>query len=326
MRQIKEKILKSLIVASKQRIVVPFYHKVTSEETTFASYLYAPRKISDFKRDIAVLCKYYKPISMQKLLEVYASKEKMNQNYFHLTFDDGLANFYHVVAPILLEKKIPATIFINSDFVDNKALFYRYKASLLYQFYKNSSQKGKLKFYDFFEGKKEIKEKLFAINFHNTHVLDALAVSINYDFDEFLATEKPYLTTSQIEELIAKGFTVGAHSKSHPLYTDISFQEQIDQTKTCINWLVERFNLDYKVFSFPFTDLNVSKEFFIKLSKEKVLEASFGTSGIKKDAFETNFQRLFFEIENQHPESYLLKEYMSYFLKIPFKKNIMPRN
>jgi peptidoglycan/xylan/chitin deacetylase (PgdA/CDA1 family) len=326
MNFIFESLLKKLIIASKQRVIVPFYHKVSDEESTFEKYLYSSRKVLDFKKDIAVLSNYYSPISMQEFIEISKSTIKLNQNYFHLTFDDGLSNFYKVVAPILLEKKIPATVFINSDFVDNKALFYRYKASLLFQVYEKSSQKEKRKFHEFFNQKKEIKEKLFKVNYNNKEDLDRLANLINYNFEEYLEVEKPYLTTTQIQELIDMGFTIGAHSKSHPLYADISFQEQIDQTKECADWLEKRFNLDYCVFSFPFTDLNVSKEFFLKLARERVLDVSFGSAGIKNDAFKTNFHRLFFEIGDENAKSYLIKEYVKYFLKAPFNKNTMPRN
>jgi peptidoglycan/xylan/chitin deacetylase (PgdA/CDA1 family) len=263
---------------------------------------------------------------MQEFIKISDQNRRLKKNYFHLTFDDGLANFHKVVAPILLEKKIPATVFINSDFVDNKALFYRYKVSLLYQIFEKSSLKDKKKFHAFFETKTRIKEKLFEINFNNKEILDDLAKVIGFDFEEYLAIEKPYLTSIQIEELLDMGFTIGAHSKNHPLYSDINFNMQIDQTKESINWLIEKFYLDYKVFSFPFTDLNVSEEFFIYLSNEKLLDVSFGTSGIKKDNFATNFQRIDFEIGNQKAEKYLIKEYFKYFLKAPFKKNVMPRN
>ncbi|QTE23987.1 polysaccharide deacetylase family protein [Polaribacter cellanae] len=321
-----ENLLKNLISISKQRTMLPFYHKVSDEKQTFENFLYTPRKILSFKNDIAILNKYYTPISMQEFIAVSKSRKKSKQNYFHITFDDGLSNFYKVVAPILLKEKIPATVFVNSDFIDNKALFFRYKASLLFQFYSKSSPKIKNKYHDFFEDNQKIKEKLLGVNFNNKEILDRLANEINYSFEDYLQTEKPYLSSIEIEELIEKGFTVGAHSKNHPLYSEIPFETQITQTKDSLDWLIKNFNLDYKVFSFPFTDLNVSKKFFTKLNAEKVIDASFGTSGIKKDNFVTNFQRLSFEIRNENAENYLLKEYIKYFLKIAFYKNTMPRD
>lgn len=321
-----EILLKGLIRASNQRLIVPFYHMVTNNENTFAKYLYEPRKISDFKKDLEVLTKYYKPLSLQEFVSISKAKKKIKENYFHLTFDDGLSNFHKVVAPILLEKNISATVFINTDFVDNKALFYRYKASLLCQNYEKSSLKEKRTFHDFFEQKKSIKQKLLSINYNNRNILDNLAKAVNYDFKEFLEEKKPYLTIGQIQELLDMGFTIGGHSKNHPLYADIDFEEQIRQTKESIDWLVRKFNLNYKAFAFPHTDLDVSKEFFIKLANEKRIDVSFGTSGIKNDNFETNFQRIFFEIGSHNVNQYLITEYIKFFLKIPLLKNTMPRS
>lgn len=326
MNSFSEIFLKGLIKASDQRLIVPFYHLVTDSDNTFAKYLYTPRRIADFKRDLEVLTNCYTPLLLKDFIALSTSGKKVNENSFHLTFDDGLSNFYTVVAPILLKRKIPATIFVNTDFVDNKALFYRYKASLLYQNYETASPKEKSIFYDFFEEKGTVKKKLFDINYNNKGILDNLAEAVDYDFNAFLVQKQPYLSSIQIQELIDMGFTIGAHSKNHPLYGDIDFEEQIKQTKESISWLVRKFYLDYKAFSFPHTDLGVTKDFFIKLSAEKKVDISFGTSGIKKDDFATNFQRLFFEIGNQNIEGYLITEYFKYFLKIPFFKNTMPRN
>ncbi len=321
---ISESILKNLISGSKQRVLLPFYHKVTDDKNSFAKDLYIPRKIIDFKNDLDVLLKYYKSISLQEFISI--SKQKsIKENYFHLTFDDGLSNFYKVVAPILLEKKIAATVFINTDFVDNKSLFYRYKASLLYQIYEKSTTNNKNKFYDFFNEKGTVKERLFAINYQNKLFLDELASVVNYSFEEYLEKEKPYLTSHQIQELIDMGFTIGAHSKSHPLYSMISLDEQLDETIESINWLVNKFQLNYKAFSFPHTDLEVTYDFFEKLAKTNEIDVSFGTSGIKKDTLKTNFQRIVFEIAKPNMENYLIKEYIKYLLKIPLFKNVMPR-
>lgn len=318
--------LKELILLSKQRVIVPFYHKVSDENATFEKHLYAARKTKDFKYDLNVFSKFYRPISLHKFIEISNNKKQIHQNYFHITFDDGLSNFYKIVAPILKERKIPATVFINTDFVDNKSLFFRYKASLLYQAYEQSSTKEKHKFYDFFQQKGGVKETLLSVNFTNKNILDDLAESIGYDFNEFLEKEKPYLTSKQIEDLMDMGFTIGAHSKDHPLYKDISLTAQLNQTKESIHFLTKKFNLDYKAFSFPFTDLDVEMEFFKRIKENDVFDFSFGSSGIKQDHIENNFQRTFFEIGTQKADYYLLKEYSKFMLKTLLRKNFMPRN
>ena len=318
--------LQKLIKITNQTSMIPFYHMVTDKEDTFANYLFLPRKINDFKTDLEVLLKHYQYVTLQELIKLKKEKKRNNKPVFHLTFDDGLANFYTIVAPILEKKNLTATVFVNTDFIDNKALFYRYKASLLIQFYEKSNVEIQSKFHDFFKGDKAIKKKLLAINYNNKHVLDELASIINFSFNDYLSKYKPYLSSSQIKDLIKRGFTIGAHSKDHPLFSDISTKEQIKQTKESLAFLIKNFDLDYKVFSFPFTDLNVKKDFFNLINKEISLDLSFGTSGIKKDLIENNLQRMFFEIGGKNAKKYLLKEYTKYLVKITLNKHIMPRN
>lgn len=317
-------LLERLIRLSGRSFIVPFYHLVSDNENSLAKYLYPPRKIDVFKNDLNVLLKYYTPVSLKEFIKLISLKEQAKKPYFHLTFDDGLSNFHEVVAPLLEEKKIPATVFINTDFVDNKALFFRYKASLLIQLYETGSLEKKQKFHTFFGGKKNIKQLLLNIDFKSRYLLDELSLKVGYNFDSFLKKEKPYLTSAQIQDLINRGFTIGAHSKNHPLYSELSMVNQVEQTKTSLAFLKSKFNLNYNAFSFPFNDLGVKETFFLEMAAE--LDISFGTSGIKKDNFPTNFHRLSFELADDNIETFLNKEYLKYFLKKPLGKNIMPRD
>lgn len=317
-------LLNKFISLGKKPFLIPFYHMVSDDKNSFVKYLYPPRKIENFKKDLDVLLKYYTPISLDNIVPLSQSKEVLNKPCFHLTFDDGLSNFYNIVAPILEEKKIPTTVFINTDFVDNKELFYRYKASLLIQRYEKSCLEVKEKYYVFFGGKKEVKKLLLKINYNNQSMLDELALIVGLSFEDFLKKEKPYLTTVQIKDLIKRGFTIGAHSINHPLYADISLKEQITQTKESLVWLQQNLNLKYNAFAFPFNDLGVTKEFFLRM--KGVLDVSFGTAGIKKDNFATNFQRISFELADYNIKRFLIKEYFKYLLKVLLRKNNMPRS
>ena len=320
--------LRFLMTLSKQRLLLPFYHIIADKTPTFAKHLYTAKSIANFERDITTFLQFYEPISLQELIRLSKEKNSNQQPKVHLTFDDGLSNFYEVVAPILKEKNIPATVFINTDFIDNKDLFYRYKASLLIEKYEEANQQEKEIFNSFVaahSSKKEVKTFLLEIDFHSKTLLDDLAKEVGVDFNAFLKKEQPYLTTSQINALLADGFTIGTHSKNHPLYSTITEEEQLTQTAESMDLLVQKFNLSYKAFSFPFTDLGVKKSFFKKVSKDKLVAISFGISGIKKDAIPFHFQRIIFENTPSNTYVALLQMYVKYLLKIPLKKHKMPR-
>lgn len=181
-------------------------------------------------------------------------------------------------------------------------MFYRYKASILTEEY---AAKG-----------------LLEVDFENTNMIDEFAATMNYDFNEYLNIEQPYLSFDQIEELIGDGFTIGAHSRNHPLYKRLSIEEQISQTIESIDFIVQKFNLNYRVFSFPFTDDGIAKEFFTKI--ENNVDLTFGTAGLKKDSIPFNLQRIPME-ENHSAEEILKGQYFYYLIKSFFGKNLIKR-
>lgn len=329
MNKIILKILDLIIKKSNQQLLIPFYHAVTNSTPSFIGSLYPPREIENFERDLDVMLELYEPISLEKLIEIVSSGNRINKNYFHLTFDDGLANFYEVIAPILVKRKIPATVFVNSNFIDNKELFFRYKVSLLIDNYKNSKEELKNEYTCFVHEKnpneKSVINYLLAINYNNKEVLNELALKVGLSFSSVLEKQKPYLTSSQIKELINNGFTIGAHSVDHPFFMDINQDNQLEQVKESLKFLKNNFNIEYSSFSFPFADYGLKSSFFKSINENNSIDISFGTSGIKKDKISNNFQRISFEFADSNLEYFLLKEYLKYFMKIPFGKNKMDR-
>jgi peptidoglycan/xylan/chitin deacetylase (PgdA/CDA1 family) len=279
-------------------MVLPFYHAVSDKTPLHFKHLYEPRSIKQFKEDLDFFLKFYKPIELKELIRLNKENKPLKNNYFHITFDDGLSEFYDVAAPILKAKGIPATVFLNSDFIDNEKLFYRFKASILIE--------------------KIVAKGLIDITYSDRITLDNIAEENNIDFGEYLKKEQPYLSSNQIKELIQQGFTFGAHSKNHPLFKKLNLEEQIIQTKESIDTITNQFNLDYKVFSFPFTDNGVSKSFFTAIEND--VDLTFGSAGLKNDSIRNHFQRVAMEL-NKEGNDIIKTEYLYYILKKMAGKN-----
>jgi peptidoglycan/xylan/chitin deacetylase (PgdA/CDA1 family) len=135
------------------------------------------------------------------------------------------------------------------------------------------------------------------------------------------------MTSQQIQELIKQGFTVGSHSCDHPEYRFLSLDEQIEQTRKSTEEIISKFNLDYKVFAFPFTDYEVKKLFFDKIfmKENPICEITFGCAGLKHDSVKNNLQRIPIEKSEYKARTILATEYLYYLLKIPFGKNVISR-
>ena len=273
-----------VIKITGQHLFIPVYHTLQGHyPLPHIHHLYPPKTISHFEKDLDFLLKHYQPISLQELYEVATGKRSLQKNSFHLTFDDGLREVYEFAFPILKQKGIPATVFLNSDFVDNQDLFFRYKASLLIQ--KNMELGSDLK------DNTSTLSNLLAINFAERKKLDDIADSLGVNFKQFLKTQQPYLSTKQIHILKNNNFTFGAHSVNHPKYSEISFDEKIRQTTESISFVQENFQENLKVFAFPFHDFDVENDFFGKIKTDKIAELTFGSAMFSRRNVGTHLQR-----------------------------------
>lgn len=303
--------------------IVPVYHAVADETPEHLRHLYSLKSISDFTKDLECLLKYYNPIDIHQLIKQVESGEEIQKPVFHLTFDDGLSEFHQNVAPILLQKGIPATCFLNNAFIDNENMLFRLKASLLIDHLHNQSAGSAswTKFHEWIQkynfGSLYYRKLLLGLKYEDTAKIDELAELLGVDFSDFLKTSKPYMSSDQINELKQQGFTFGAHTFTHPDFRDMNEEQQIIEAKNSIDDLARRFKLDYKVFSFPFTDFGIKQSFYETLQTQKISSLTFGCAGIKEDVSPISLQRIPVETYSEDLPKALKKEYLYHsFLKM----------
>jgi peptidoglycan/xylan/chitin deacetylase (PgdA/CDA1 family) len=322
--------LEHLTDSTGYKLILPFYHLATDAQPPHIRHLYIPKNIRAFEAETDYLLKHYNPLDLSDLYDVIKNGKTVEKPSFFLSFDDGLSEFHDIVAPILYRKGIPCACFLNSAFTDNKDLFYRYKVSLLIDFFSNNPSVVSNIISNEVVSKlngKTLTQKLLSINYLNRYILDTVAVESGIDFGHYLKNNKPYMNSDQILSLIAKGFYFGAHSIDHPRYSLLTEDDQLVQTITSIQWVRNKFNLPYSIFAFPFTDDGVHTSFFRALdnvSNQNLI--TFGTSGLKSDPVHNHFQRLSMKSNGYDTETHIKTEYIYYILKSWLNKNIIKRH
>ncbi|MDX1911859.1 MAG: polysaccharide deacetylase family protein, partial [Saprospiraceae bacterium] len=200
------------------RIFLPFYHLVADEAPPHVRHLYPVRTIRQFRADLDFFLKHFEVVDLPAFFAYVTEEKPVKRPVFHLTFDDGLRECHDVIMPALLEKGIPATFFLNPDFVDNRDLMFRYKASLL-------KESGRL-----------FPQDPLMVSYADRRRLDEWAIETGFSFSDWQARQQPYLTTTQIKTMQLHGFTFGAHSLDHPFYARITPEEQQRQTLESLAW------------------------------------------------------------------------------------------
>lgn len=283
-------------------VLLPFYH-VVSDEPLPHVLNYPYRNTIQFEAELDFLLKHYRPVDLTELL----SQPKPQPGVFHLSFDDGLSQCATVIAPILLRKGIPATFFVNPGFVDNKALFHRYKASLIV------SRLREDKSGDIWLKEWGLSyESLLQLPWLQSVEADKMAQELGISWSQFLNVYEPYMTLDQVRGLESRGFTIGGHSWDHPEFAQLDYQSQYRQVTESMGWIGKHLHQKHRVFAFPYTDDGVSINLLEQLVKENLCDLTFGTAGLKYDSLPGHMQR--FPAETAEPLPVSLKMEMFYSL------------
>ena len=276
------------IIKNKKIPFLPFYHLVTDEIPRHIKFLYKPFGTVAFEKHLDFYLKHYKPVEQIP---------DFNKNgYFLLSFDDGLREIYDIVVPILKRKGVRAVIFVNSEFVDNRDLMFRYKASLLVDRLINKSLTSAEKQFLITAFKShglnfsDIKRSILNIDFLHRAIIDNLLENFEIDIPQYLREQKPYMTLNQLKSLEKYGFWIGMHSASHPDFKQLTVDEQLSEINAGLEWHRTNFPNQPNYFAFPFSDDGLKKT-FIESFGDLGIPNSFGTAGIKKDICRNHYQR-----------------------------------
>ena len=286
-----------IIVMLRPNFLVPIYHAVSDEVLPHIKYLYTVKEKEMFVNDIEYLTNHFTFVDLHTIIEAVKEGKELPDRSFHLTFDDGLREVYHNVYPVLKERGIGATLFLNPAFVGNRGLCFRHKASVILTGMENNRDgRAVAELLHRIAGKYNWHgspdDFILSIPYKNSGIIDELAEILSIDFDRYLIEQRPYLEPVHVKEMMDNGITIGAHSIDHPLYNELTLEEQIQQTAVSIREISKMFDIDYTVFAFPFNDRGISASFYENAADVIDVDVFFGTSAFKKDTIKNSIQRL----------------------------------
>jgi peptidoglycan/xylan/chitin deacetylase (PgdA/CDA1 family) len=268
-------------------LLLPYHHLVSDAPVPHIKNLYPWKSTTDFEKDLDYLLRRFKPVTLQEIIQSLRTGQSLPSGAFLLTFDDGLREVKDIIAPMLLRKGVPAAFFLNSSFLDNKNLFYKFKLSLIIESLQTATHSKTTldKLYAYLQtDEASLIAAIKQITYSTRGKADEVAGILGISFAQYLADVKPFLTSDEVRTLVQQGFAIGGHSIDHPYYNQLTLDEQLFQTRQSVDFLVEQFKLPYRAFAFPHTDAGVSKIFFNTLLEgPNPLDVIFGTGNHKKD-------------------------------------------
>lgn len=269
----------------KINLVIPHWHIITDTLEPHITGLYKYRNIKQFSDDLDFLTKFYEPISLSDLINYIDGFGQLPERCFLATFDDGFKEIHEIVAPVLYNRGIPGVFFLTSSSIDNHILLYPQKKSLILQKLSNNTNTSlRNDVQNILNHANILGNDIFTrirnIYYLKRNILDDIGKLLNLDFDAYVIDFKPYLSTIQIKDLIRQGFSIGAHSIDHPMYSELSIEDQLYQTFESMRQLSNTFQHDCNTFAFPYRDHDLSDVFFEKAFMQPELKITFGIGSL----------------------------------------------
>jgi peptidoglycan/xylan/chitin deacetylase (PgdA/CDA1 family) len=277
----------------RREVIGLCYHVVSDKPLYHIRHLHCYKSTEMFESDLAFLRQNWNLISYGQLLEHYFSKTKIKPNSVIITFDDGYSECFSIARPLLLKYKIPCIFFVITDSIDNKKVFYRNKVSLCIERIKTTGNLRKNAFFHktnraFGQSIRNLEsfvQWIKSLGSSDEEIINGICSMLDINTDQYVASNKLYLTSEEIKILVSDGFTIGAHTKKHPrldlLKCESNVEKEIIDSCERIRDLTGR---DHIPFAFPYSGDGIDRCFLERLiSKHKFIPILFDAKNLKSD-------------------------------------------
>lgn len=270
-----------------------FWHVVSDSPMPHVHNLYPVVPTQDFETALKYLQENFTIISYQQLHAHVFEGAQLPPKALHISFDDGYAECFNIVRPILLKFDIPCTFFLTTDLIDNKILFYRNKQSLCIDILNEPDLNFQASIANL---QPLVSNKLPAtldgfiswfgeLRLSDESLIDEICLVLGLNWQKFLVDKKPYLTTNQIQQMQADGFTIGAHTCSHRKLIDLPPDEINIEIKESCRIIKEITGQEIVPFSFPHSAAGLDRDHLAEIrSQNPMTGLLFDTKGLRLDA------------------------------------------
>jgi len=240
--------------ARGSRILI--YHGICVKDHTKFNTIFL--KLKTFEQHLKFYKKYFNIISLDDFYHQKFSNDRFN---ICLTFDDGFANNYKYVLPLLEQYKVPATFFITAiraagyDILWNDFLTIASKygpENIIYK--KEHYHKNRFNKYISTDSGKSMVEKLRSSGFNEK----AEMMEIFHHLAPFKTNKENedywlQMTTKQIKELSASSFAnIGAHGHYHNDLARINIHDVANELAFSKQYLENIIQKPVNSFAFPY--------------------------------------------------------------------------
>jgi peptidoglycan/xylan/chitin deacetylase (PgdA/CDA1 family) len=293
-----------------ESVVCPCYHMVSDVSAPHLQH-YDFLTPDEFERDLQALERHFSYVSYDDIVE---QTPRNSRGGMCLTFDDGFAECYSKVRPILMRRRASCIFFVITDLIDNQAVFLETQASLCVdallrrsteeveaivcdlaltarisaadEAFRKTAPPGMAQKWAKFERRlRPLLVWALTISPAEAPMLDRLARRLGVDAAAYVQEVKPYLSSEQILGLRSDGFTIGAHTCSHRLLSSLTREEAEWEIVESCRRIHELTGQPSVPFAFPYWGGGLDRVWLERLrQRHPFIGLFYDTQGLRRDA------------------------------------------
>lgn len=260
---VQGRVLRTASLFAKSRAVVLMYHSVVEDPEHTGNTIRISHSRASFESQMSALSRRFNPVSIDQIVEFAADGRRLPTWSVAVTFDDGFADNYDVVLPILSRYGIPATFYIMVNAVETGTPPWYVRLNFAFRTttvtaWKHPENGGTFEIASE-DGKKAALNIAWDLGAARSGVAQEELI---HRIEESLQIEPLdsrsglMMNWDQVRALKKAGHTIGGHTLSHPNLAHVTEGEARVEIQGCKERLEEKLSGPVQHFSYPHPALN----------------------------------------------------------------------
>lgn len=263
--------------------VVSLYYHVVSDSDLRHVKLYRYKTPAQFEADLRFA--KTRCISFEELHARRDGRINGAPNGMFITFDDGFAECFTTVRPLLLKYAIDAAFFVSTGFLDDVRVFQETIVSLCIDAIERADEEKCAQIVQSMLRKRPLQDERTArqllrsvrvaepVPKHRRRLLlwlldlspdeqthrEALCDSLGVDPASYVRQRPVFMSAGQVRALASEGFTVGAHGVYHRSLQARSDEDIVDEIVSSCTTIRDITDQKRVPFAFPYNGLGISR-------------------------------------------------------------------
>jgi len=238
------------------------YHRVAElKDTPTVDSRSVSATPSAFAQQMRHLARYYHVVSMPDVLDAVKRGQPLRERSVLITFDDAYADFADIAWPILKQFRLPVTVFVPTAYPARPDLAFWWDK--LYQAFRSTRRTA---LYDTPLGSLALTTS--DLRRRSLRALQEYVPTVPHDeamrlVDRVCAelAEAPVmcgsvLTWDQLRQLARDGVTLGSHTRTHPIMTQLPHDQIREEVRGSQQDLKTEIGFAFPIFCYPNGDHN----------------------------------------------------------------------